>query len=77
MPFGRQRLLPGEGACPRSSAGALKTDIDSEGALCAFAVVHTRGGGMGREAYGFLSVFVLDFRRDLRIMMLEHEHGSS
>lgn len=30
MPFGRQRLLPGPGACPRSSAGALKTDIDSD-----------------------------------------------
>lgn len=43
MPFGRQRLLPGPGACPRSSAGALKTDIDSEGALCAFAVVHAGG----------------------------------
>lgn len=53
MSFGRQRLLPGPGACPRSSAGALKTDIDSEGALCAFAVVHARGSGMGREAYGF------------------------
>lgn len=77
MPFGRQRLLPGPGACPRSSAGALKTDIDSEGALCAFAVVHARGSGMGRKAYGFLLVFVLDFRRDLRIMMLEHEHSSS
>lgn len=77
MPFGRQRLLPGPGACPRSSAGALKTDIDSEGALRAFAVVHARGSGMGREAYGILLVFVLDFRRDLRIMMLEHEHGSS
>jgi hypothetical protein len=77
MPFGRQRLLPGPGACPRSSVGAQKTDIDSEGALRAFAVVHTRGSGMGREAYGFLSVFVLDFRRDLRIMMLEHEHSSS
>ena len=77
MPFGRQRLLPELGACPRSSAGALKTDIDSEGALCAFAVVHARGSGMGREAYGFLSVLVLDFRRDLRIMMPEHEHSSS
>ena len=53
MPFGRQRLLPGPGACPRSSVGALKTDLDSEGALCAFAVVHARGSGMGREAYGF------------------------
>lgn len=30
MPFGRQRLLPEPGACPRSSAGALKTDIDSD-----------------------------------------------
>lgn len=28
-------------------------DIDSEGALCAFAVVHARGSGMGRETYGF------------------------
>ena len=43
MPFGRQRLLPGAGACPRSSVGALKTDIDSEGALCAFAVVQCKG----------------------------------
>lgn len=43
MPFGRQRLLPEPEACPRSSAGALKTDIDSEGALRAFAVVHTGG----------------------------------
>lgn len=77
MPFGRQRLLPGPVACPRSSVGALKTDIDSEGALRAFAVAHARGSGMGREAYGFLLVFVLDFRRDLRIMMLEHEHCSS
>ena len=77
MPFGWQRLLPGPGACPRSSAGAQKTDIDSEGALCTFAVVHARGGGMVREAYGFLSVLVLDFQRDLRIMMLEHEHSSS
>lgn len=72
-----QRLLPGPGACPRSSAGALKTDIDSEGALCAFAVVHAGGSETCRETYGFLLVFVLDFRRDLRIMMLEHEHGSS
>lgn len=54
MPFGRQRLLPGSGACPRSSVGALKTDIDSEGALRAFAVVHARGSGMGRETYGFV-----------------------
>lgn len=77
MPFGRQRLLPGSGVCPRSSAGALKTDIDSEGALCAFAVVHAGGSKMNRETYGFLSVLVLDFRRDLRIMMLEHEHSSS
>ena len=77
MPFGRQRLLPGPGVCPRSSVGALKTDIDSEGALRAFAVVHARGRRMGREAYGFLLVLVLDFRRDLRIMMLEHEHSSS
>lgn len=77
MPFGRQRLLPEPGACPRSSAGALKTDIDSEDALRAFAVVHARGSGMCREAYGFLSVLVLDFRRDLRIMILEHEHSSS
>lgn len=53
MPFGRQRLLPGPETCPRSSAGALKTDIDSEGALCAFAVVHAGGSGMGQEAYGF------------------------
>ena len=44
MPFGRQRLLPGPEVCPRSNAGALKTDIDSEGALRAFAVVHARGG---------------------------------
>ena len=52
MPFGRQRLLPGPGACPRSSVGALKTDIDSEGALCAFAVVHTRGSGWaGRRMF--------------------------
>lgn len=43
MPFGRWRLLPEPEACPRSSAGALKTDIDSEGALCAFAVVHAGG----------------------------------
>lgn len=43
MPFGRQRLLPGPDPCPRSSAGAQKTDIDSEGALRAFAVVHARG----------------------------------
>ena len=77
MPFGRRRLLPGPGACPRSSVGALKTDIDSEGALCAFAVVHAGGSKMNRETYGFLSVLVLDFRRDLRIMMLEHEHSSS
>lgn len=77
MPLWPQWLLPEPGACPRSSAGALKMDIDSEGALCAFAVVHARGSGMCREAYGFLSVLVLDFRRDLRIMMLEHEHGSS
>ena len=77
MPFGRQRLLPGPGACPRSSVGAQKTDIDSEGALCAFAVVHAGGSKMNRETYGFLSVLVLDFRRDLRIMMLEHEHSSS
>ena len=77
MPLWPQRLLPEPGACPRSSAGAQKTDIDSEGALCAFAVMHARGSGMGQEAYGFLSVLVLDFRRDLRIMILEHEHGSS
>lgn len=54
MPFGRQRMLPEPGACPRSSVGAQKTDIDSEGAVCAFAVVHARGSGMGREAYGFV-----------------------
>lgn len=77
MPLWPQRLLPGPGVCPRSSAGAQKTDIDSEGALRAFAVAHARGSRMGREAYGFLLVFVLDFRRDLRIMMLEHEHSSS
>lgn len=41
--FCRQRLLPEPVACPRSSAGAQKTDIDSEGALRAFAVVHARG----------------------------------
>lgn len=46
-------LLPGPGACPRSSAGALKTDIDSAGALRAFAVVHARGSKMYRETYGF------------------------
>lgn len=57
MPFGRRRLLPEPEACPRSSAGALKTDIDSEGALCAFAVVHAGGSGMGREAYGFFVGF--------------------
>lgn len=57
MPFGRQRLLPEPGACPRSSAGALKTALDSEGVLRAFAVVHARGGGMGREAYGFFVGF--------------------
>lgn len=72
-----QRLLPEPGASPRSSAGALKTDIDSEGALRAFAVVHARGSEICRETYGFLSVLGLDFRRDLRIMMLEHEHSSS
>ena len=57
MPFGRQRLLPEPGACPRSSAGALKMDIDSEGALCAFAVVHAGGSEMCREAYGFFVGF--------------------
>lgn len=50
-------LLPGPGACPRSSAGAQETDIDSEGALRAFAVVHAGGSGMGREAYGFFVGF--------------------
>lgn len=30
MPLWPQRLLPGPGACPRSSAGAQKTDIDSD-----------------------------------------------
>lgn len=53
MPFGRRRLLPEPGACPSSSAGVLKTDIDSEGALCAFAVVHAGGSEMCRETYGF------------------------
>ena len=77
MPLWPAAAAAGAGACPRSSAGAQKTDIDSEDALRAFAVVHARGSGMGREAYGFLSVLVLDFRRDLRIMRLEHEHGSS
>lgn len=57
MPFGWQRLLPESGACPRSSAGALKTDIDSEGALRAFAVVHARGSEMYREAYGFVDFY--------------------
>lgn len=57
MPFGRQRLLPGPGVCPRSSAGALKTDIDSEGALRAFAVVHAGGSKMNRETYGFFVGF--------------------
>lgn len=76
MPFGRQRLLPGPGACPRSNAGAQKTDIDSEGALRAFAVVHARGSKCTGRRMVF-SVLGLDFRRDLRIMMLEHEHGSS
>lgn len=56
-PFGRQRLLPEPGACPRSSAGALKTDIDSEGALRAFAVVHARGNKMYRETYGFVDFY--------------------
>lgn len=56
MPFGRQRLLPEPEACPRSSAGALKTDIDSEGALRAFAVVHARGSkctGRRMAFFGF------------------------
>ena len=56
-PYGRQRLLPGPGACPRSSAGALKTDIDSEGALRAFAVVHARGSKMYRETYVFVDFY--------------------
>lgn len=56
-PYGRRRLLPESGACPRSSAGALKTDIDSEGALRAFAVVHARGSEMYREAYGFVDFY--------------------
>lgn len=57
MPFGRQRLLPEPGACPRSSVGAQKTDIDSEGALCAFAVVHARGSERRRETYVFVDFY--------------------
>lgn len=52
-------LLPESGACPRSSAGALKTDIDSEGALRAFAVVHARDSKMyrDREMYVFVDFY--------------------
>lgn len=58
MPFGRQRLLPGPGPCPRSSAGALKTDIDSEGALRAFAVVHAGGQRNGPGGVWFFCWFL-------------------
>ena len=56
---------------------SAKNRTDSEGALRAFAVVHARGSEMYREAYDILLIFILDFRRDLRIMMLEHERSSS
>ena len=52
-----QWLLPEPGACPRSSAGALKMDIDSEGALRAFAVVHARGSERRRETYVFVDFY--------------------
>ena len=53
MPLWPAAAAAGAGACPRSSAGAQKTDIDSEDALRAFAVVHARGSKMYRETYGF------------------------
>lgn len=50
-------LLAAAGRLSAQQRVSAENRTDSEGALCAFAVVHARGSEMYREAYVFVDFY--------------------
>lgn len=67
-------LLPEPGACPRSSAGAQKTEPTAK-AFFMPSLLCVQGAA--KDIGWRFADFALDFRQERRIMIFEHEHCSS